>query len=306
MKTHSRRAALCALLTATLITLTACQTVGTHTPNSPGLAFPNPSSTTYEQAAEAYNRNARQLQRLWANAVVRISYTDENDERRQEQGDGRLQIIQPDRVALNIGKLGQTYLWTGCDATRYWWIDLTSDEHFAFAGKHQGYQRSRARSFGIVVPPLEIITLLGIKPIPPTGGAIQVSSDGNLLGLTTKIADGQGRQRIWLDTNTALPVQIEILGSDPQSQLVAELEDHQTVAVRGTGNPPQLATRIKIAHTASGSLVTLDLSEMEDGIDRLRPEAFNLGTLLTQMRVDKLYDLDKPRTPTHTPAKTQE
>jgi hypothetical protein len=45
---------------------------------------------------------------------------------------------------------------------------------------------------------------------------------------------------------------------------------------------------------------------MEDGIDRLRPEAFNLGTLLTQMRVDKLYDLDKPRTPTPTPAKTQE
>jgi hypothetical protein len=263
--------------------------------------FDTGTSVTYDQAVAEYNANTRSLGHFWANAVVRMAFVDDEGKRREEQGEGRLQIIQPDRVALNIGKLGQTYVWLGCDADRYWWLDMTGDKHIGFTGRHEGYQRSRSQRFGVVVPPLDLITVLGIAPLP-TRGAIQTSSDGRLLGLTSLLRDGRGRQRVWIDRRNALPVQIELFDAQGTVQLVADLSDHQTVSVRGVGNSPRVASRVRIAHQASGSMFILDLSEMEDGKDRIRLEAFNLGTLLRQMRVEELYDLDTPR-PESVPAR---
>jgi hypothetical protein len=252
---------------------------------------------SYEQAAARYNANARNLQRLWASAVIRLSFVDRDGQQRTEQGEGRLQIVQPDRVALSVGKLGETLFWIGCDAQRYWWLDLTGDQHIGYAGRHEYYERSRARAYGVVVPPLELIPLLGIAPLPERGGAAQVSGDGRLVGLTVAWGSGGGRRRVWVEPATGLPVQVELFDASGAAQLVCALEAHDTVQVSGLGDLPRMATRARVAHAESRSLITLDLSSMEDGASRVRPEAFALGPLLTQMRVELLYDLDLPARP---------
>lgn len=252
---------------------------------------------SYEAAAARYNSAANRLGQFWASAVVRLAYVDGEGKRREDQGEGRVQLSQPANVALNIGKLGETYIWIGADQNRYWWLDLTSDDRIAFTGRHENYARSRARALGVIVPPQDLITLLGIAPLPTAGGAVQVSNDGKLIGLTARLRDGRSKQRVWIEPASGLPVQVELFGTKPEDLIVASLSAHQPVSIRGDGNPPQVATRVKIAHAASNSLITLDLTDMEDGASRIRPEAFNLGVLLKQLRVDKLYDLDSPRKP---------
>lgn len=252
---------------------------------------------SYEAAAARYNSAANRLGQFWASAVVRLAYVDAEGKRREDQGEGRVQLAQPASVALNIGKLGETYIWIGADQNRYWWLDLTGSDRIAFTGRHENYARSRARALGVIVPPQDLITLLGIAPLPERGGAVQASSDGRLIGLTAYLRDGRSKQRVWVDPASGLPVQVELFGEKAEDLIVASLSAHQPVSIRGDGNPPQVATRVKISHAASNSLITLDLTDMEDGQSRIRPEAFNLGVLLKQLRVDKLYDLDSPRKP---------
>lgn len=281
----------CLVPVVLLIALTACNK---HNQADPGPPLVDPATLTYEPWAARHNANTQSLQQVWANAVIRLRWTDADGKERSEQGEGRLQVMQPDRVALNIGKVGETFVWIGCDPQRYWWIDLTGEQRIAFAGRHGLYEQSRARAYGVVVPPLELTALLGIRQLPPSGGIAQLSNDGRLVGLTTTIDRRGSRQRTWLDAATGHPVQVELFSPSGQPDIVASLQEHDAVALSGRADSPTMARRVRISHAASGSLITLDLSDLQDGARRMTPDAFSLPALLTQMRVSLLYDLDLP------------
>jgi len=286
------RGLLAIILTLLAASLTACNRNGRDADLPPVLV--DPATLRYDLWAARHNAGVAELRQVWANAVVRLRWTDADGRQRSEQGEGRLQIQQPDRVALNIGKVGETFVWIGCDPQRYWWIDLTGDQRVAFAGRHGLYQQSRARSYGVVVPPLELTGLLGIRELPQSGGAIQASNDGRLVGLTTSIDRRGTRQRTWLDAASGRCVQVELFNPRGEPDIVASLEDYDTVALTGRGETAQMAKRVRIAHAASGSLITLDLSDLQDGVRRMSPDAFSLPALLNQMNVGLLYDLDLP------------
>jgi len=245
----------------------------------------------YEEVARRYNANATGLDQLFAPVTVRILYYDKEGKKHEEQGEGRLQIVQPDHVAMSIGKIGETFFWLGCDSQRYWWFDLSGKPRAMYVGAHENYERSQARRIGVVVAPLDLVRLLGIVPLPATGQA-QGSADGRLVGLTTELELG-ARQRTWVDPATGLPQKIELYNARGECELVAALSDPDTVATRGAIGP-RMNRRITIAHAASSSQITLDLSDMQDGAGRIVPEAFDAKTLSRQLRADKIYDLDAP------------
>ncbi|MFT3686154.1 MAG: hypothetical protein QM783_14740 [Phycisphaerales bacterium] len=76
------------------------------------------SAVAYGEAAAKYNANVENLKRLFGFVVVQIEYVDKKGERHKEQGEGRIQIIQPDHVALSVGKVGETFFWLGSDSQR--------------------------------------------------------------------------------------------------------------------------------------------------------------------------------------------
>jgi hypothetical protein len=252
----------------------------------------------YEEWALRYNSNASGIRTLLAQAVVRISYIDEEKQRQNEQGEGRLQFISPDQFALDIGKFGEPFFWLGSDSTFYWWFDLSGKQRTAFIGAHVNYSKSQARRVGVVVPPLDLLRLSGITPLPVSGGAVQKSADGQLIGLTVRIGGGGAnanrRQRVWIDPQTALPTQIELYDSASNVELVSTLAMHDRIASPG-GRGEMLATRIKISHPASDSLVTIDLADLQDGKDRLTSEAFDLAFLYKALRGDRAFDLDRTK-----------
>lgn len=248
----------------------------------------------YGEAVAKFNARIAPLGRLRAAAVVRIEYTDGEGKRRLEQGEGRLQVIRPDRVALDVGKLGETLLWLGCDSQRYWWIDLTGADRVVSVGRHDTYGTSRAPAMGVVVHPLDLLHMLAIVPLPVEAGGTQWSADGRLLGLACPLAGGKSL-RTWVNPDDYEPRMVELFGDNGRVEVVAELPASDFVLLSNSGRMgPKVAKRARVSHLTSGSLLTLDLDDLSDGAGRIKDEAFNLDVLAERFRVARRIDLDSP------------
>ncbi|HYC99772.1 MAG TPA: hypothetical protein VEB22_00965 [Phycisphaerales bacterium] len=285
----------CTTLTVALACLGACSP-SKDEPRGVELPTRTIPGPPYAEVAARYNANAAHLHQLFAPVTVRLEYDDKEGNRRTDQGEGRLQIIQPDHLAMSVGKVGETFFRLGSDSQRYWWFDLSGKTRVMFIGDHANYARSHARRVGVVVAPLDLVRLLGIVPLPKTGQT-QMSADGRSVGIVTELdgtAGSVGRQRTWIDPATALPTKIELFNAAGECELVADLSNPDSVEITDSAVRPRVNTRVRIAHTGSNSLITLDLSDMQDGVGRMVPQAFDPTVLAKQLRAEKIYDLDAP------------
>lgn len=289
-------------LVAGVSVLSACTGEKADEPQNAAPVAPK-SGPPYAEVAAKYNANAEHLRQLFASVTVRLMYFDKDGVEHKEQGEGRLQVIQPDHVAMSVGKVGETFFWLGSDSHRYWWFDLSGKRRLMYIGAHGNYEQSQARRVGVVVAPLDLVRLVGIVGLPEQGQT-QMSQDGTLIGVTTDVEGGM-RQRTWIDPKTYLPTKIELFALKTvvggangtaawQCELVSELSLPDGVDVKGRGERPKTNTRVIIAHEASRSQITLDLADMQDGSGRMVPEAFDPATLAKQLRADVIYDLDAP------------
>jgi hypothetical protein len=256
---------------------------------------------SYAEVAARYNERVEPLQRLWGSAVARLEYRDEQGRLRREQGEGVLQLIQPSRFALDVGKLGETLLWLGCDEQRYWMFELHEADR-AQVGLHANLGRPCNRPAGLPAHPLDIIELLGVTPMPvdwPTArpdqpvGETKWSSDGRLLIVDTPAR--RAYRRLYLDPETYLPQRAEIY-SFPERELVlfATLSEYERVRIRA-GARPLMAGRIIIERPGEETKITLDLGSMTDGsfrADRLISDAFSFEALLSAYRPEEVIVLD--------------
>lgn len=263
---------------------------------TPGTATTRPEAPPppYEAVAEVYNARAARLPRIWSRAVVQVRYLDEDGKQRSVQGEGHLQVIQPDRLALSAGKLGETLFWLGGDSDRFWAFEL-GDASRASVGRHENVGRPCARALAAPVHPLEALDLLGVTPLPAEPSPVAWSADGR--SLVVEFPGRFGPQRVFIDPMDYLPVRIELL--DPRDgavAVVATLEQHERVWIDGSpGYNPQVATRIVIEHPGSESEVRLTLSDANDGSQRgrLADAAFNFESLLRAFGPDEIVVLDE-------------
>lgn len=253
------------------------------------------SPPEYGEVVEAYNRRAIRLGRIWARAVVSIEYIDENGRSRYQQGDGHLQIIQPSRLALSIGKLGEVFLWIGSDDERYWLLE-PREHRRGFVGSHELTTRAKIDALGIPVAPLELIRLLGITPLPveqPGESSVAWNSGGDLL-----VLDDHAGGRVWrhfIDPDSFRPSRIELLtegGTNPV--LSSRLTSYEQVRIRGEGGFfPRVASRIRLTHHEQDAVMRLSIEGMVDGgRNRLSPQVFELASLVDLLGIEEIRDLD--------------
>lgn len=262
-----------------------------------GCASPQRASVETPADSEVvarYNERASRLGRVWARAVVTLEYTDEDGRRRNEQGEGHLQLAQPDRIALSVGKLGEILVYLGCDSKRYWWFDMAGDESFVALGLHENVGRPCSRELPIEAHPLDIIDLLGVTPLPAEARIVGTSPDGIVVDSPGRL----GRLRLNLDPSSLMPRRIELFenGSETEASLVATLSDDQNVELRGVGGFfPRMASRIEIDHTASESSISISLYDHADGEirGRIPDSAFDFATLTDAFGPELIAVLDK-------------
>lgn len=252
----------------------------------------------YAEVAERYNERVERLRSVIAPVVVRFTYRDEDGKQHTDQGEGTLQVVRPDDVALSINKAGKELFWFGCDEQRYWWFDR--DKHVASVGRHENFDAAgeNGEAPGLAIRPRDLMLVLGIMPLPvpdddnPGPGATQWSADGRRLGVTTRTAAG-GYQRLWLDEATCEPAKVELFGEDRRLVIVADLSEFRYVSIVGFGGVgPRLPGVIVAMHYPSGTLIRLDLSDIQDGAARIHKEAFDFETLVRLFRAQRIVDLD--------------
>lgn len=277
--------------------LPACQ-LGGKTPDEPTVVRPD-APPSYAIAAAKYNEQVADLSRVFVSgAVVAIKFVDDQQQEHREQVEGTLQLVRPDRLALNIRKIGQPLFWLGCDSTRYWWFDLTAKPTYAAIGRHDLFRPALARRIGLSIQPLDLIQLLGVMPLPiddTTLGGTQWSRSGRLLGISTT-RDGS-TLRIWVDPETYLTQSIELFGQQGQRVLLATHSEHSGVNLRDKGLMPMLASRIIVEHEASGSVLDMTLPGATDGYKRISENAFVFERVGDSLKPERVLDLDQVREP---------
>ncbi|MBX3357206.1 MAG: hypothetical protein KF745_02140 [Phycisphaeraceae bacterium] len=277
-----------------------CNGDGPKAPSSVARESPPPA---YATVAEAYNNRVSLLSQVYAPATVRLTFSEDGTQR-TEQGEGTLQVIRPDHLALSLNKAGKRLFWFGCDADRYWWFDVV-DTPVAHVGRHATFDAARLdpRTPGLTIRPLDVIRVLGIVPLPvgangPGGGqvlgATQWSADGRLVGVTTR-TDSGGLQRLWLDPESFEPRKVELFSPDRTVEIIADLNEYAYVRITGASSGPRMASELAVLHVPSGSLIRLNLYDLQDGRRVMKPDAFNFDELVRVFQVESVTDLDSPR-----------
>lgn len=265
-----------------------------------GVGVTLPPAPGYAEIARRYNANATRLKQFRAQVQLRVTFLNREGDRQTEECDGLLQVIRPSQMALSFRKVSQTLFWLGSNPTHYWWLDLTGDDPIAAVGRHENFGPEQARLIGLAMQPLDMIRVLGCVPLPEEGGVTQWSGDGKLIGVSTPIGRGRGmgRQRVWIDPRTDLPVKVELYDADGRLALVADLIEHDSVRLFNEGTlSPQMATKIDIRQLAQDTRLILFLSGMQDGTERserpITAAAFDFAKLQSQFKIEKVADLDR-------------
>ena len=128
---------------------------------------PRAEAPSYDEVAARYNDRVAPAETFWARASIRVEGRDAEGGRLSEQAEGHLQIERPRRLALSIGKLGETHLYLGSSDDVYWWMDLIDkDDAFAVFGRHEYVTPDKAAQLGVPVHPLDLIDAIALSPLP--------------------------------------------------------------------------------------------------------------------------------------------
>lgn len=245
----------------------------------------------------AYQARAANLSRLWTRVVFELKFKDADGVDRSEQGEGHLQFLAPGRLSLTLGKVGQRVLYLGCDAERFWFIDMTEGGR-AFIGRNENVGRACMEDSGLPANPSDVLWMLGVNALPAdaqarVGGGV---GEARVLAMTST-----GRLRISASAESGEPSRIELLpaGGEEGSAwagvptIVASLSEYGSVEMRGGGAPARMARKITMEARASDMTLTLWLYDPMRGSEKQLPEeAFDLAFLLDALGPSEVRRLD--------------
>lgn len=273
-----------ALLTITALAMLGCKNTGKIDVSK----LPTPPST--QELADAHNQRIAPLETLWARVSVRAKGTYDDGETFEEQGEGHLQIVMPDRVSLSIGKLGETYFVFGASPEQYWSFNLAdSDRKVLLIGDMSEVTRVKAAALGLPVHPAELIALSGVAPIELSrAGGTQWRSDGKAYGFQSPTQ--WGSIVTWFDPTTGLVSQTQAFDEFDELIASAELTRYKDAAVTGA-LPVLVPGKIEITTPNEDGFIRIELSGPETrDINQLN---YQPDRLQRRYRVDEVIDLDE-------------
>lgn len=241
---------------------------------------------------ETHNERVEQIDRVWARVSVRIKGTDARGEGFEEQGEGHLQVTQPEAVSLTIGKLGETYFAYGSTDERYWMFDLSdSDRRVALVGAVENLSPERAAEIGLSVHPGDLISSLGIEPIDPArviGSRWELEEELVVISKPSR----WGASEYWFDPSTGLVMWVVSLDSEGERIAVTGLSRYKPLLDeqrRATG--VKVPGKVEITRAGlSGEFVRIELSEPSQR--QIKPMVYNPDRLVRAYRIHETIDLD--------------
>ena len=291
---NARRGGVIALVALSALLLTACRGGGDFTDAigaEPGEALPS-----YGEIVAKYNERTAMLDRVWARCSAAFKYEDQDGTERSEQGEGHLQIAQPGRFALSVGKLGEILLWVGGDDERYWLIQRVEDK-VAFVGRYAELTPEKASAIGLPVYPNEMMRLLGVVELPVDNeGIVYRYRDGDIVVSVLAGVAENGVEARWfykLDPATNEPRAVRLKVGD-RVILESVLSEYIRVEKEGVALGPTIAKRCLLKYKPTGASLNIQIDDtVSDGKGKLRSSAFNFEGLADALGPLEIVDINR-------------
>jgi len=243
---------------------------------------------SYPEVAQRFNARVERLNRVWSRVNLTLRAPKERGGAGVDRAEGHLQVELPDRTALSVTKLGETYFYFGSDQEGYWWLDMSDpDAKVALYGRHEEATPELVAELGLPVHPRELLDLFGITPLPaePAGGRVNWDGQRGLLRVET--AGMWGQRVMWLDPVLFAPERVELRGRRGQVRAECEMARSISVPVRGDARvPPKIASQYRVNLPASGALLTLELYGATN--KEISPRAFDFEGLVESYGIDEV------------------
>lgn len=253
---------------------------------------------SYAELASAVNGRVGQLDRLWARTRVRFEYPDERGETRGESGEGHFQWRRPG-LGLSVGKLGETLVWIGMDADRYWLIERYEADR-GYVGRHELATIESVQSLGLPAPPRDMLVLMGLTGLPEPAGlggrpAVYRSADATVLGVELP-RDERSLWRLEYARETLVPVRVALVGAGGRERVVADLSEVKTVD-RRSGDKPMMPSTMVLRDLETDVVLDLSLIDLDDGwgtfnLNKLKDEVYDFEYLIDALGAREVIDLD--------------
>lgn len=293
----ARRRVTAALCVVACVVLCACKGGGEFT-DAPvdGGGVDQSGVPSYAEVAARYNERAAMLDRVWARCSAAFRFEDQDGKERSEQGEGHLQMVQPDRFALSVGKLGEILLWVGGDRERYWLIQRI-DEKVAYVGRYSELTPEKASAIGLPVYPNEMMRLLGVVPMATDADAIVYRyRDGDIVVSILAGASEDGSEARWfykLDATNFEPRAVR-LKVGRRVILESALSDYIRVEKEGTALGPRIAKRSLLTYKPTGASMNIQIDDtVSDGKGKLRGSVFDFDGLADALGPLEIVDIDR-------------
>ncbi len=262
-----------------------------------GPRFPRPEVVpSYGQAASRFNARVARLDRVWSRVNLTLRTPKDSGGTNVDRAEGYLQLEQPDKTALSIMKLGETYFYLGSDAEGYWWLDMSDSERkTAIYGLHAEATPELVGQLGLPVHPRELLDLCGITPLPVRGdgGSVEPGAadwDEKLGMLRIETGAMWGRRVLWFDPVTMAPQRVELRDGRGRVRATCEMGRYISAPVRGDGRvPPKLASQYRVEMPETGVRATLELYGAEN--KPINPRAFDFDDLVESYGIDEVFAL---------------
>lgn len=247
-----------------------------------------PPST--QELVQRHNQRIAPLDSLWSRVSVRAKGVYDDGTPYEEQGEGHLQIVVPDRVSLTIGKLGETYFVFGASPESYWSINLADSERkVMLVGDMQRVTRIKASALGLPVHPAQLVALSGLATINlASAGGTQWREDGKAVGV--RVPGQWGSMLLWFDASTWTVVQAQAFDESNTLIATAELSRYKDAVVPGA-SPVSVPGKVEITIPGDNGFVRIELSEPQRR--DIRPIVFEPSRLERVYRINEVIDLDE-------------
>lgn len=251
------------------------------------------SDVQVQELIAFHNDRTASIERLWARVSVRIKGKDARGEWFEEQGEGHLQITQPSKVSLAIGKLGETYFAYGSNGDQYWMYDLSdSDRRVALIGAIDQLTPARASEIGLSVHPGDLISTVGIQSIDPDE-IIETRWEDESQTLVVVFPSRWGSTEYWFDPSRGVPVMVRSLDDDDNRLATTGLTRYKAIlADNKLETDIMIPGKVEVRDPKTdGGYIRI---ELDDPSQRsIRSMVYNPDRLSRNYRVHETIDLDE-------------
>ncbi|MCK4872388.1 MAG: hypothetical protein KAS72_06660 [Phycisphaerales bacterium] len=275
-------------------------------------AQPAPPAPPYAQIARLHNERVQHLDRIWCRTVVVLEWLDEDGKRHKEQGEGHLQFIRypmaerqawgdqikaPARIAMDVGKVGNIGLWLGCNADRFWWIDI-QEEDAAYVAHHTNIGQPCCQPLSLPFHPIELIELLALIELPEEDAAQPRVETSTVQPVWRVTMPGTfSERRLEFDAFTHRVSRVELLDAQGEVYVWSELTDYQPVEITGMA-PTQWPTMPRVIRMGqaddrlSAKITLNDPMDARHDPRKLRDAAFSFPTVRRSLGPKTIIVLD--------------